>query len=153
MTVEQIRKGTAKVLLSGEEWPPVLSEFIKICRFHDVDFDGLFDKFINRELASNQFERMIFRDATHANVRRKAIGEDRRAFNKIAERWATRRATGQMPQDVPALAAKSVVMPTDKLREARGIPNPSEFPKGSAMARIAQRVNQVKNIKSAKQDY
>lgn len=139
LTVDQIRKGVAKVLIdSSNGWPPALSEFISICRGLEFDFQDCFDRFISNEKPRNQFERLVFTDAIHANVKLKAIGDDERTFKKVFDRWVKRFASGDVPQDVPALPPKSVVMPTDIERERVGTPDPSQFKKGSVFSRVAE---------------
>ena len=150
LTVEQIRKGVAKVLIdSASGWPPVLSEFISICKNIGFDFTGCFERFMGKEKPLNHFERLVFADAVHANVRRKAIGEDEKTFKKVFNKWVERFSAGQIPQDVPALPPSSVVMPTDIAREKCGSPDPSKFRQGSIFNRIAQMGN--KNTHSENQ--
>ncbi|EOW9223427.1 hypothetical protein ACN26P_001892 [Vibrio cholerae] len=139
LTVEQIRKGVAKVLIdSASDWPPVLSEFIGICKNIGFDFNGCFGRFMGNEKPLNHFERLVFADAVHANVKIKAIGEDERVFKKVFNKWVERFSSGQIPQDVPALPPKSVVMPTDVVRESYGAPDPAKFRQGSIFSRVAQ---------------
>lgn len=138
LTVDQIRKGVAKVLIvSASDWPPVLSEFIGICKDIGFDFTGCFGRFMGNKKPINQFERLVFADAVHANVKLKAVGEDERLFKKVFYRWVERFSCGEIPQDVPALPPKAVVMPTDIARESHGVPEPSQFEQNSVFARIA----------------
>lgn len=138
LTLDQIRKGIAKLLIhSSDGWPPSLPEFITACRNSGVDMAETFDRFMRSEKPRNQFEKLVFTDAVHANVKIKSIGDDERTFKRIFDKWAKRFASGDIPQDVPALPPKSVVMPTDIAREKSGKPNPSQFRKGSVFNRIA----------------
>lgn len=139
LTVDQIRKGVTKVLIdSASGWPPTLSEFIGICKNLEFDFSGCFERFMSNAKPCTQFEKLVFTDAVHANVKLKAIGDDERTFKKVFDKWVKRFASGNVPQDVPALPPKSVVMPTDIERERAGTPDPSQFKKGSVFSRVAE---------------
>ncbi len=139
LTVDQIRKGMAKVLIDSRNgWPPTLSEFIDACRNLGFDLSACFERFMANAKPSNHFEKLVFTDAVHANVKRRAIGDDERAFKKVFDKWVKRFSAGDIPQDVPALPPKSVVMPTDIARERAGVPDPSKYRNGSIFSRIAQ---------------
>lgn len=123
---------------SSNGWPPTLSEFIDACRNLGFDFYACFERFMASAKPSSQFERLVFTDAVHANVKRRAIGEDERVFKKIFDKWVKRFSSGDIPQDVPALPPRSVVMPTDIARERSGSPDPSKFRRGSVFNRVAK---------------
>lgn len=130
-----VEKGLSEARECNSDFFPSVGKFISWCR--SDDFQGCFDRFMSSSKPRNQFEKLIFTDATHANVKRKAIGDDERAFKRIFDKWVKRFASGDIPQDVPALPPKSVVMPTDIAREQAGKPSPNQFRKGSVFNRIA----------------
>ncbi len=131
-----VDKGLSVARECKSDFFPSVGKFISWCR--GDDFQDCFDRFMSKANPRNQFERLVFTDATHANVRIKAIGDDERAFKKVFDKWVKRFASGDVPQDVPALPPKSVVMPTDIERERAGKPSPSQFRSGSVFSRVAQ---------------
>lgn len=130
-----VEKGLSNARESKTDFFPSVGKFIDWCR-NDA-FSDSFDRFMSKEKPRNHFESLVFDDAERANARRKAIGDDERTFKKSFDKWVKRFASGDIPQDVPALPPKSVVMPTDIAREQAGTPSPSQFRKGSVFSRIA----------------
>ncbi len=133
MTV--VDKGLSVARECKTDFFPSAGKFISWCR--GDDFQECFELFMSKAKPRNRFERLVFTDAAHMNVRIKAIGDDERAFKKVFDKWVKRFAAGDIPQDVPVLPLKTVVMPTDIARERAGLPLPSQFRKGSIFNRIA----------------
>ncbi|WP_153448751.1 replication protein P [Vibrio algicola] len=136
VSMSMVETGLQAARESSSDFLPSVGKFITWCR--GDAFQVCFDRFMSGAKASNRMEKLIFTDATHANVKRKAVGDDEKAFKRIFDKWAKRFAAGEIPQDVPALPPKSVVMPTDIARERAGRPDPSQFKRGSVFARIAE---------------
>ncbi|EKO3556519.1 hypothetical protein P0F40_000855 [Vibrio metschnikovii] len=136
-SMDAIQKGIRNARMSESDFFPSVGKFINWCR--NDDFIQCFERFMQNNKPQNQFEKLVFTDAVHANVKRKAIGDDEKTFKRIFDKWIKRFSAGDIPQDVPALPPRSVVMPTDIARERCGVPKPEQFRKGSVFARIAER--------------
>lgn len=131
-----IQVGIRYARQSENDFFPSVGKFISWCR--SDDFQNVFDAFMAGTKAKSQFERLVFTDAVHANVKSKPVEAAERSFKRIFDKWVKRFSAGDIPQEVPALPSRSVVMPTDIARERAGKPDPNQFRKGSVFARIAQ---------------
>ncbi len=136
VSMAAVQKGLVVARKNQSNFFPSVGVFIGWCQ--ENDFTECFNRFMSKEKPRNQFERLVFTDAVHANVRLKAVGDDEKTFKKVFDGWVKRFAAGDIPQDVPALPQKSVVMPSDIVREKAGRPDPKKFRKGSIFNRIAQ---------------
>ncbi|WP_407330582.1 replication protein P [Enterovibrio sp. 27052020O] len=136
-SMTQIQRGLTKARAQQSDFFPSAGKFVGWC-VDDETWRPAYERFISRKKASDYFERLV-RGECGFSVRQLPAQQAEDAFKRCWAKWKAREAAGDLPEERVMLTTHSAKSASDVRREQNGLPHPSQFPKNSAMARVAAR--------------
>lgn len=133
MSPTEVRRAVSSALLSGDNWPPSLPEFVALGQSLEVDFDDAFKRML-RDRPKGDVEYWAAQEVGF-ECRRYLSGEKARAkYRKALKKYTEKAKAGSLPmRNLVKIADKSQLKPIDEL----SLPDPSIFNQDSVFARIA----------------